>query len=365
MDLRRVYVRPLCIAPTADIGRAWRRLADGRLGFGAVQVIVRPADRPAWRMTVALADLEDNRAGLPPDLFEPIATALERLTRPRPPVAGLDWTRPRIMGVVNVTPDSFSDGGRFDTLEAAVAQGCRLAAEGADLIDVGGESTRPGATPVDAEEETRRVVPVIRALAARGLKVSIDSRRAAVIAAGLAAGASLVNDVSALAGDPASPEVVAKAGVPVVLMHMQGDPRTMQNDPRYDDVLLDVHDRLAERLDACRRAGIPDDRLIVDPGIGFGKTVAHNVALLQGLSIFHDLGVPVLLGASRKSFIAALSRGEPPGARLGGSLAAVLTAFGQGVQIVRVHDGAETGQARAVWEALVPPAPTPDAAATG
>jgi dihydropteroate synthase len=256
------------------------------------------------------------------------------------------------MGIVNVTPDSFSDGGRRLDPEAAVAHGLRLEAEGADILDIGGESTRPGAEPVGIEEELRRVIPVVAALAAQAhVPVSIDTRNAEVMHHAAEAGARIVNDVAALGHDPDALRVAAETGLPVVLMHAQGDPRTMQLDPRYDDVVLDVYDWLEARIAVCEAAGIPRTRLVVDPGIGFGKTLAHNLALIASLSIFHGLGCAILLGASRKSFIGRLAGGAGPDRRLPGSLAAALIGAAQGVQALRVHDVAATRQALAVWEA--------------
>jgi dihydropteroate synthase len=257
------------------------------------------------------------------------------------------------MGVINVTPDSFSDGGRRLDPGAAVAHGLQLEAEGADILDIGGESTRPGAEPVSLDEELRRVVPVIEALVRQvRVPVSIDTRNAEVMRRAADAGARLINDVAALGHDPDALHVAADTGLPVVLMHAKGDPRTMQLDPRYDDVVLDVYDWLEARIAACEAAGIGRERLIVDPGIGFGKTLDHNVALLASLSIFHGLGCPILLGASRKSFIGRLSGGVPAPERVPGSIAAALAGVAQGVQIVRVHDVAATRQALAVWEAV-------------
>jgi dihydropteroate synthase len=268
--------------------------------------------------------------------------------------AGLALDRPRLMGVVNVTPDSFADGGRFLDRAAAIAHGRALAAEGADIVDVGGESTRPGAAPAPVEDELRRVLPVVEALARDGLLVSVDTRRAAVMRAALAAGARIVNDVAALA-DAGALELVARAGAAVVLMHMRGEPATMQADPRYADVVGEVAAFLAARVAACRAAGIGDERLCVDPGIGFGKTVEHNLALLRGLAALRPPGVALLVGASRKGFVARLSAGEPPAARLPGSLAAALAAASRGADILRVHDVAATRQALAVWRAIEPP----------
>ena len=262
---------------------------------------------------------------------------------------GLDLTQPRIIGILNVTPDSFSDGGRFADLDKAVEHARAMTKAGASIIDVGGESTRPGADAVSTEEELARVIPVIKRLVEEGLgPVSIDTRKAEVMKQAAAAGALVINDVSALSHDPEAMDVVAALGLPVVLMHAQGDPRTMQDDPQYDDVVEDVYDYLAERVALCVAKGIGHDRIIVDPGIGFGKTLDHNLELLGHLDRFQDLGCPVLLGASRKSFIGKVGGAEATGAepdqRLGGSLAAVALGLGQGIQFFRVHDVAETSQ---------------------
>jgi dihydropteroate synthase len=266
--------------------------------------------------------------------------------------AGLALDCPLVMGIVNVTPDSFSDGGETVDAAAAVERGLAFAREGADIIDVGGESTRPGAKPVPVAEEVRRVVPVIEALVARGLVVSIDTRHAEVIAAALNAGARIINDVTALQGDPRSLSLIAASEASVVLMHMQGEPRTMQDDPRYGDVVAEVGDFLAQRVAACEAAGIQRHRIAIDPGIGFGKTLAHNLAVLRHLAVFRRLGCALLIGASRKSFIARISRNEPPLQRLGGSIAAALAAVAAGAHILRVHDVAATQQALKVWRAI-------------
>ncbi len=271
------------------------------------------------------------------------------LSGPRPPFAGLSASRPLIMGVVNVTPDSFSDGGDHAEPASALAHGLRLLEEGADILDVGGESTRPGSETLAPEAEAARVLPVVRGLAERGAVVSIDTSRASVMAQALAAGARIVNDVTALAGDPGSLAVVARSNASVVLMHMLGEPRTMQQDPRYEDAPLDIYDFLEARADACKAAGIGPERVAVDPGIGFGKTLVHNLEILDALALYQGIGAQVLLGASRKSFIARLSRNEPPKERLPGSLAAAQLGLDRGVQILRVHDVAATVQAVKLW----------------
>lgn len=275
--------------------------------------------------------------------------------------ATLVLDRPSIMGVVNVTPDSFSDGGSFDSAQAAVDHALRLVEQGADLLDVGGESTRPGAGPVDESEELRRVLPVVEALAARaGVPVSIDTAKPSVMRAALAAGASMVNDVLALRADGAL-DAVAEAGAAAVLMHMRGEPRTMQQDPHYDDVVADVHRFLADRILACQFAGIDRARLIVDPGFGFGKTLAHNLDLLRGMDRFATLGVPVLAGLSRKAIIGAITGRDAPRERLHGSVAAALLAVQKGAAIVRVHDVAATRDALAVWQAVASGVPVREA----
>ncbi len=256
------------------------------------------------------------------------------------------------MGIVNVTPDSFSDGGLFLTPERAVEHGRRLATEGADWVDVGGESTRPGAEAVDAGEERERTEPVVAALAAEGVAVSIDTSKAAVAEAALEAGARMVNDVTALRGDPDLAALCAGSGCWVVLMHMLGTPRTMQEDPRYEDVVDEVKAFLAERIESALAAGIDEQRIWVDPGIGFGKTAEHNVALLRRLGELHDLGRPILVGTSRKSFIGRLS-GREVGERLGGTIAANVLAVARGAEMLRVHDVLEHRQALLVSNVIL------------
>ena len=262
--------------------------------------------------------------------------------------------RPRVMGIVNVTPDSFSDGGAHAGAQAAVEHGLRLAGQGADLLDVGGESTRPGADPVEAAEEIDRTVPVIEALRARWPgPISIDTMRPSVARAAVAAGATLWNDVSALRGSPDAPALAAELGCDVVLMHMRGEPRTMQADPRYDDVVAEVTAWLAARAEAALAAGVARDRIWLDPGIGFGKTVEHNLALTARLDDIAALGFPVLYGASRKRTIQSIDpTATDPADRLGGSLALALAAARNGAAIIRVHDVRETVQALAVQTAV-------------
>ncbi len=266
--------------------------------------------------------------------------------------AGLSLARPLVMGIVNVTPDSFSDGGDFAETDAAIRHGLKLVDEGADIVDVGGESTRPGSLPVSVEDEWRRVGAVIGALARQGALVSVDTRHAEIMRRALAEGARIVNDVTALTGEAESLGVVAGSQAGVVLMHMQGEPATMQKDPHYDDVVADVETYLGARVAACRAAGISPERIAVDPGIGFGKTLEHNLRLLANCGQLRKLGVAVLIGASRKSLIGRLAGGATAKDRLGGSLAAALAAAVRGADIVRVHDVAATRQALAVWRAI-------------
>ena len=281
-----------------------------------------------------------------------IAALLERIEAPRQDLGD----RPRLMGVVNVTPDSFSDGGAHRDSAAALAQCRALAQEGADIVDIGGESTRPGAAPVAPAEELARLRPVLDGLPELraefpDLLVSIDTRHAEVMRAGLAAGADLINDVSALTAEPENMDVAAASAAQVVLMHMQGEPATMNLAPVYDDVVLDVFDYLEARIAACKAAGIPRRRLIVDPGFGFGKRGAQNLELLRALPLFHGLGCPILIGLSRKGL--GLGQGDlAPAARQPASLAAATLALSQGVQVLRVHDVAATGQAVALWQKL-------------
>jgi len=260
--------------------------------------------------------------------------------------------RPRVVGIVNVTPDSFSDGGSHATTEAAVAHGLRLAEEGADMLDIGGESTRPGAADVPLEEELRRVIPVLEQLAARtALPLAIDTSKPEVMRAAVAAGAGMINDVYALRREGAL-DAAAELRVPVCLMHMLGEPRGMQDDPRYDDVVGEVHRFLTDRLFACELAGIDKRKVLVDPGFGFGKTLEHNLALLRALERFGNLGSGCYAGLSRKSMIGKLTGREDPAQRAAGSLAAALIAVQRGARMVRVHDVAATVDALAVWRAV-------------
>jgi len=273
------------------------------------------------------------------------------------PTCSLDLAFPSIMGVVNVTPDSFSDGGRYLDAGDALAQGLALVREGAAIIDIGGESTRPGSDPVPAHEESRRVLPVVEALAERvGVPISVDTMKADVARRALDAGAALINDVSALRADPAMVEVVAELGAPVCLMHMQGAPKTMQEDPHYDDVVDDVLRFLEERMAFALARGVAEDQLLLDPGIGFGKTVEHNLTLLRHLDRFVALGRPVVLGTSRKRFLGAIL-GSEPGGRVIGTVATTVVGLLAGVHVFRVHDVKPNFEALRVALAVLEGAP--------
>lgn len=356
-----VYLNPVGMTGPQSASDAALPLAGGGLRFSACEVSRRSLESPAdvSRGVLAIPELA---------AVEGAQAWLERLTAPRGVLAGLAMDRPRVMGVVNITPDSFSDGGaRFDK-NRAIEDGLAMWEAGAEILDLGGESTRPGAEPVPIEEEQRRVLPVVRALAGQGCRVSIDTRNAATMRAAVEAGAAIINDVTALTSDADSLATAADAGVPVILMHMQGTPQTMQKNPRYDDAALDVFDFLADRVAACESAGIARERIVVDPGVGFGKTLQHNLEVMDRLALYQGLGCPVLLGVSRKSMLGRISRGEPAQERLPASLAAALAGAQRGAQILRVHDVPETRQALALWQAVTfarAPGPASGAPATG
>jgi dihydropteroate synthase len=288
-----------------------------------------------------------------PEARVPLREQLARLTTPLPAWGAFNLDRPHLMGVLNVTPDSFSDGGDFfDDAAQAIDHGHALSEAGADIIDIGGESTRPGAAPVSADEEMARVVPVVRKLASAGIAVSIDTRHAVVMGAALDAGARIVNDISGLA-DPGTLPLIRQRQAPCVIMHMQGEPGTMQKDPRYGAAPLDVFDYLDGRLAVAEAAGVPRSLCLIDPGIGFGKALTHNLDLMAMLGLYRSLGCGILLGASRKSMVQHVMGGDlPPKARVPGSLALALAALEGGAAVIRVHDVAETAQALAVWQAV-------------
>lgn len=353
-----VYIRPIAAgdSPQADDGEAVR-LAGGLAVAARFAVIVRAGGRIVTRQVTGASGIDAAIAALPDALAQEAATQWHNLRKAHPPLVlgtrTLRFDQPLVMGILNVTPDSFSDGGRFlDKPDAALDHAHAMLEAGAAVIDVGGESTRPNAAAVWEGDELRRVVPVIERLAASGAAISIDSRRSTVIEAALAAGAQIVNDVSALQHDARTAGIVARSGAPVVLMHAPGNAADLHADGDYGDVVLDVFDGLRQRRDAALAAGIAAERILIDPGIGFGKTLAENLALINALPLFHALGQPVLFGASRKRLIGALASEAPAHQRLGGSLMLALAAAQAGAQVIRVHDVAETVQALRVWRGL-------------
>jgi dihydropteroate synthase len=348
--MTKLYVRPVGItygaAATAAVAAgAALPLAGGPCAFALAELIEGVPGKTKAKIFAAQALAASGDATL--------KSLLERITAKRSPFAGLPLDRPVLMGIVNVTPDSFSDGGLFDSTEAAIVRAAELAGAGAAIVDIGGESTRPGSDAVEAREEAARVIPVIKGLTGLPAVISVDTRKASVARAAAEAGAKVLNDVSALTYDARNGQVAAETGMSVVLMHAQGEPKTMQDDPRYEDVVLEVFDYLEGRIAAARQAGIAPSRIAADPGLGFGKTLAHNLALLEHTSLFHGLGVPLLIGASRKRFIEGLAGGAEPRVREPGSHAAAIAAASQGAQILRVHDVAGTSQALGVWRASV------------
>ena len=353
----KIYLRPVgrLTRPRGRISAAPEKML--RIGdvadvvFAAFELIERHANGWTGRRVVSVDEVR-HLAGQPDATGERLKALLPRLQAKRGAIANLALDRPRIMGIVNVTPDSFSGGKPFGNPKEAVAHALRLAEAGADILDIGGESTRPGAAPVTLDEELRRVMPVLEGVVGKTrARLSVDTRKAEVMRRAAAAGVHILNDVSALTHDAQSQRVAVETKLPVVLMHAQGEPATMQQAPSYADALLDVFDQLEARIEACVRAGIPRERLIVDPGIGFGKTTGHNLEILAGLAIFHGLGPALMLGASRKSFIGALTGAIDPQERMPGSVAAALAGAMQGAQILRVHDVAETRQALTIWQA--------------
>jgi dihydropteroate synthase len=345
-----LYLRPLgflygAAAAAAIADGLALPLAGGPIAFTAAELIEgKPGNATRRILTAQALRRECDR-----DAY--LAALVTRATAKRLPFAGLSLEKPLLMGIVNVTPDSFSDGGLYDTTEEAIEHAARLAQAGAAIVDIGGESTRPGSDAVGEQDELERVLPVIEGLAGFRAVISIDTRKAEVAQAAARQGATIFNDVSALSYDRESLDVAAKTGMSIVLMHAQGEPKTMQDNPVYTDVVLGVYDYLEGRIEAAEAAGIPRAKIAADPGLGFGKTIAHTLDLLANLSLFHGLGVPLLVGASRKRFIKGIAGGEAPAAREPGSQAAAIVAATQGAQMFRVHDVAGTAQSLAVWRA--------------
>jgi len=343
----KYYVRPLALAYGEDARLAIAQGRAGRLGgspwicFYQAEVVEREAQAIS-RQFVSYGDL-------------PCDATLAAIESRRAPIGSLTFDKPIVMGIVNVTPDSFSDGGLSANTKDAITHGMRLANEGAHILDVGGESTRPGSEGVAQDEELRRVLPVIRGLAAAGLTVSCDTRKADVMRAATKSGATIINDVSALQHDPEAMASIAEIGCPVVLMHAQGDPKTMQLSPSYEDVALDVFDALEAQIAKCINAGISRDKIFIDPGIGFGKTFRHNLDLLNQLTLFHSLGVPLAVGLSRKGFVGALTGEKTAAHRVHGSVGGAVHAALNGAQVLRVHDVRATVAALAVALAAADP----------
>lgn len=336
-----LYLRPISLLYGPDARRAIAASEGGALGgsdfiaFTQAELVERNGAR-IKRCVISYAEARNH------------SERLALIENPRSDFAGLAMGRPKLMGIVNVTPDSFSDGGHLASAVEAVAHGLGLAGEGADILDIGGESTRPGSEAVPADEEIARIEPVIGALAKGGHCVSVDTRKPEVMRSAATAGAAIINDVSALSYAPHSLGAAAELALPVVLMHAQGDPKTMQVNPVYDDVTLDVYDMLAGRIAACEAAGIPRRLIAIDPGIGFGKTFRHNLTLLNQLTLFHGLGAVLLVGLSRKAFTGALTAEKIAGERVFGSVGGALHAALNGAHILRVHDVKATRQALAV-----------------
>lgn len=356
----RLYLRPTWFVPS-PIGLpdgAAARMANGLLWFQAYELTARKGRDRLARVTIPVAEFADAVARLPDPLAERTQRLAGNISTPRQPLVlggrTIRFDAPQVMAILNITPDSFSDGGKhMDDPQAAADAGFAMAAAGAALIDVGGESTRPRSPKVWEGDEIARIVPVIERLAAAGVPVSVDTRKAAVMEAALGAGALIVNDVSALRHDPRAMEVVAAAGCPVILMHAPSagdDPH--DNPGGYGDVVADVFDLLEERIEACLRAGIARERIMIDPGLGFGKSLADNLALVNGLATFQGLGVPLLFAGSRKRLIGALSNEAPAADRLGGSIVLAFRAAELGAQMVRVHDVRESVQALHLWRGL-------------
>jgi dihydropteroate synthase len=343
--MTKTYYRPLGLCFGSDAGQLIASQRVGRLGGSDVIgfTLVERITRDAKSVTREII---------------PYTEALQAIESPRGEFAGVTLDAPAIMGIVNVTPDSFSDGGQHGTAQTGALHGLALAGQGAHILDIGGESTRPGSDAVSVDEELSRVISAVKRLSDAGHVVSIDTRKATVMREAVKAGAAIINDVSALQHDPESLRAVAELKVSVVLMHAQGDPRTMQLNPHYDDVALDVYDQLEQRVMACVQAGIPRSRVAIDPGIGFGKTFRHNLELLNQITLFHGLGVVVLLGLSRKGFVGALTSEKNAGNRVHGSVGGAVQAVLNGVHILRVHDVKATVEALAVARAAMDPRST-------
>ena len=352
----KIYVQPLgLVRGPIHCDRVFKNLTGGNIYFAAVRIISHTKQGLEEKI-VSIVDLDNFFKKKSTTVAEKIKTILNNIESPRGALmlnngSVIGWKKPVIQGVLNVTPDSFSDGGQYSDIELARPHAHEMISAGADIIDIGGETTKPGAQSVSIKSEKDRVLPVIKTLATLNFPLSIDSRNAEVMNDAIQNGAHIINDVSALGHDLKSIGVVKKEDVPIILMHAQGAPEIMQNNPQYSHILLDIYDYLESRIKMCIDAGIDKNKIIADPGIGFGKTVDHNLEILNGLSIFHGLGVPLLVGTSRKSFIGKITGEKVAENRVSGSIAAMLLCLEQGVQIVRVHDVEQAAQAISVWNA--------------
>jgi dihydropteroate synthase len=354
----QLYMAPAGFVSAPSIEGCSLSVAGGMYAFTALEVISSEKGKRVGQWTVPLSQFEGFKATLPTTFNSRFDALLTNITNPRRNLefkgsAPLTFDTPTIMAILNVTPDSFSDGGDFINLEVAINAAKEMVVDGADIIDIGGESTRPGAAQISEAEEGERVLPVFKALNCLSIPKSIDSRRAGVMAGALAAGANIINDVSALTFDTDSLDVAARANAPVILMHTLGDPESMQDNPEYEDVVLNVFDYLEDRVNACLAAGIPRERIWVDPGIGFGKNLDHNLHLLKNIGFLHALGCVLMLGVSRKRLIGELIDEPVAKKRVEGSISAALFGISMGVQVVRVHDVAATKQAIEVFTAIV------------
>ena len=359
----RIYCQPACFVerPHGLDGRV-TRIGDGMVWFAAWAITVRGPSTAKREALVPVEAMPEWLAALPEPVAARATGQIAAVTAPRAPIAlangrTIRLAEPQVMGILNVTPDSFSDGGKNAETERAIASGVAMAKEGADILDVGGESTRPGSEGVPEEEELRRVIPVVEALAGQGLSVSVDTRKARVMRAALKAGAKIINDVAALAYDDRAIAVAAKAGCPVILMHapsQKSDPHDLSALPggKYADAALDVFDWLEARIAAVVAGGVAREKIIVDPGIGFGKGVEDNLRIINALPLYHALGCPLLFAASRKRFIGAVDGEAEAGQRLGGSVAAAAQAVSHGAHLIRAHDIPETRQALRLWRAM-------------
>lgn len=359
LSKKKYYLQPLgLLRGCSRTDDNFKRLAGSEIYFSTLRIISRDDNKNIAATTIPVNKLNEYLAKLPADHVQEIITLLKNIEKTRPPMKinekwEFNWIKPVIQGVLNMTPDSFSDGGEYNDLENSILRAQQMINDGASIIDIGGESTRPGAEKISIAQEISRVLPVIVALKENNIPLSIDSRNGDVMKAACVAGAHIINDVSALMHDIQSAHIVKQSNLPVILMHAKGDPETMQINPVYDSAVLDIFDYLQERIEFCEKQNISSDKIIVDPGIGFGKSLKHNLQILNGFSLFHGLGVPLLVGVSRKSFIGKISHEITPAKRVYGSIAAAQICLEQGAQIIRVHDVAPTKQALSVWNATI------------